>query len=133
MAKPLFQDADLANEVLVRLGELSASVQHLCTDFGDEKIVARDNRAAMHRRLDEQARELSALKTELTLSRQVVEDLARTQADTVLPAVEDWRDMRRAGLAVVGLLALGGVSLGAAMAWFSDQASVLVRHWLRIG
>ena len=132
MVKPLFQDADPTTEVLVRLGELSASVQHLCSDFGDEKIAARDNRAAMHRRLDEQARELSALKTELTLSRQVVEGLARLQADTVLPAVTDWRDMKATGLRIVGVLAIGGVSLGAAMAWFSDQAVALLRHWLRI-
>lgn len=133
MAKPLFQDADPTREVLVRLGELSASVEHLLSDFGDEKIAARDNRAAMHRRLDEQARELSALKTELTLSRQVVEDLARIQTNTVLPAVDDWQDMKRTGLTIVGLLALGGVSVGAALTWFSDQASMLVRHWLRIG
>lgn len=133
MTKPLFQDADPTREVLVRLGELSASVQHLLNDFGDEKIAARDNRAAMHRRLDEQARDLSALKTELTLSRQMVEDLARTQADIVLPAVGDWRDMKATGLRIVGVLAIGGVSLGATMAWFSDQAVSLVRHWLRIG
>ncbi len=133
MTKPPFQDADPTSEVLLRLGELSASVQHLLSDFGDEKIAARDNRTAMHRRLDEQARELSAVKTELTLSRQVVEGLARTQADIVLPAVGDWQDMRKTGLALVGLLALGGISLGATMAWFSDQASGLVRHWLRIG
>lgn len=132
MIKPLSHDADLTNEVLLRLGELSASVQHLLADFGDEKIAARDNRAAMHRRLDEQARDLSALKTELTLSRQVVEDLARIQAETVLPAVSDWRDMKTTGLRVVGVLAIGGVSLGAAMAWFSDQAVSLLRHWLRI-
>lgn len=132
MVKPLFQDIDPTNEVLVRLGELSASVQHLLRDFGDEKIAARDNRAAMHRRLDEQARELSALKTELTLSRQVVEDLARTQAETVLPAVADWRDMKATGLRLVGVLAIGGVSLGATLAWFSDQAVLLLRHWLRI-
>lgn len=132
MANPLFQDADLTHEVLVRLGELSASVQHLHNDFGDEKIAARDNRAAMHRRLDEQARELSALKTELTLSRQVVEDLARTQADTVLPAVSDWRDIKATGLRIVGVLAIGGVSVGAGMAWFSDQAVSLLRQWLRI-
>ena len=131
--KPLFSDADPANEVLVRLGEVSASVQHLLRDFGDEKIAARDNRAAMHRRLDEQARELSALKTELTLSRRAVEDMARTQSETVLPAVGEWRDMKTTGLRIVGLLALGGVSVGAALTWFSDQASALVRQWLRIG
>lgn len=133
MMKPLAHEADLTNEVLLRLGEVSASVQHLLSDFGDEKIAARANRAAMHRRLDEQARELSALKTELTLSRQVVEDLARIQAETVLPAVSDWRDMKATGLRVVGVLAIGGVSLGATMAWFSDQAASLLRHWLRIG
>lgn len=132
MVKPLFQDADPTREVLVRLGELSASVQHLLSDFGDEKIAARDNRAAMHRRLDEQASELSALKTELTLSRHVVEDLAKIQANTVLPAVGDWRDMKATGLRIVGVLAIGGVSLGAAMAWFSDQAVSLLRHWLKI-
>ena len=131
--KSLFQEADLTNEVLVRLGELSASVQHLLSDFADEKIAARDNRAAMHRRLDEQARDLSALRTELTLSRLVVEDLARIQADSVLPAVGEWRDMKVTGLRIVGVLAIGGVSLGATMAWFSDQAVSLLRHWLRIG
>ncbi|MBS1183770.1 MAG: hypothetical protein H6Q99_3650 [Proteobacteria bacterium] len=129
----MFQDDDPGSEILVKLGELSASVQHLLRDFGDEKIAARDNRAAMHRRLDEQARELSGLKTELTLSRQVVEGLAKTQTETVLPAIGDWQDMKRTGLTIVGLLALGGVSVGAALTWFSDQASGLVRHWLRIG
>ncbi len=129
----MFQDDDPGSEILVKLGELSASVQHLLRDFGDEKIAARDNRAAMHRRLDEQARELSGLKTELTLSRQVVEGLAKTQTETVLPAIADWQDMKRTGLTIVGLLALGGVSVGAALTWFSDQASGLVRHWLRIG
>ena len=131
--KPLFSDADPANEVLVRLGELSASVQHLLRDFGDEKIAARDNRAAMHRRLDEHARELSALKAELTLSRRAVEDMARTQSETVLPAVGEWRDMKTTGLRIVGVLAIGGVSIGASLAWFSDQAVSLLRHWLRIG
>ena len=131
--KPLFSEADPANEVLVRLGELSASVQHLLRDFGDEKIAARDNRAAMHRRLDEQARELSALKAELTLSRRAVEDMARTQSETVLPAVGEWRDMKTTGLRIVGVLAIGGVSIGASLAWFSDQAVSLLRHWLRIG
>ena len=131
--KPLFSDADPANEVLVRLGELSASVQHLLRDYGDEKIAARDNRAAMHRRLDEQARELSALKAELTLSRRAVEDMARTQSETVLPAVGEWRDMKTTGLRFVGVLAIGGVSVGATLAWFSDQAVSLLRHWLRIG
>ena len=131
--KPLFSDADPANEVLVRLGEVSASVQHLLRDLGDEKIAARDNRAAMHRRLDEQARELSALKAELTLSRRAVEDMARTQSETVLPAVGEWRDMKTTGLRIVGVLAIGGVSVGATLAWFSDQAVSLLRHWLRIG
>ncbi|WP_284543014.1 DUF1515 family protein [Pleomorphomonas sp. T1.2MG-36] len=131
--KPLFSEADPANEVLVRLGEVSASVQHLLRDFGDEKIAARDNRAAMHRRLDEQARELSALKAELTLSRRAVEDMARTQSETVLPAVGEWRDMKTTGLRIVGVLAIGGVSVGATLAWFSDQAASLLRHWLRIG
>ncbi|CAI9417363.1 hypothetical protein ANOBCDAF_03958 [Pleomorphomonas sp. T1.2MG-36] len=133
MVKPLFSEADPANEVLVRLGEVSASVQHLLRDFGDEKIAARDNRAAMHRRLDEQARELSALKAELTLSRRAVEDMARTQSETVLPAVGEWRDMKTTGLRIVGVLAIGGVSVGATLAWFSDQAASLLRHWLRIG
>ena len=129
----MFQDPDPTNEVLVRLGEVSASVQHLLRDFGDEKTAARDNRAAMHRRLDEQARELSALKAELTLSRRAVEDMARTQSETVLPAVGEWRDMKTTGLRIVGVLAIGGVSVGASLAWFSDQAVSLLRHWLRIG
>lgn len=133
MTKPLFQDTDPTGEILVKLGELGASVEHLLRDFADEKAAARDNRAAVHRRLDEQAQGLAEVKTELALSRQVVETLAKAQAETVLPAVDDWQGMKRTGLTIVGLLALGGVSVGATMAWFSDQASMLVRHWLRIG
>ncbi len=133
MTKPLFQDTDPTGEILLKLGELGASVEHLLRDFADEKTAARDNRAAVHRRLDEQAQGLADVKTELALSRQVVEDLAKAQAETVLPAVDDWQGMKRTGLTIVGLLALGGVSVGAALTWFSDQASLLVRHWLRIG
>lgn len=33
MTKSLFQDADPTNEALVKLGELSAGVQHLLRDF----------------------------------------------------------------------------------------------------
>lgn len=133
MTKPLFQDTDPTGEILIKLGELGASVEHLLRDFADEKTAARDNRASVHRRLDEQAQGLAEVKTELALSRQVVETLAKAQAETVLPAVDDWQGMKRTGLTIVGLLALGGVSVGATMAWFSDQASMLVRHWLRIG
>lgn len=133
MTKPLFQNTDPTGEILVKLGELGASVEHLLRDFADEKAAARDNRAAVHRRLDEQAQGMADLKTELALSRQLVETLAQTQAETVLPAVGDWQGMKKTGLTIVGLLALGGVSVGAALTWFSDQASVVVRHWLRIG
>jgi hypothetical protein len=133
MTKPLFQDTDPIGEILVKLGELGASVEHLLRDFADEKTAARDNRASVHRRLDEQAQGLADVKTELALSRQVVETLAKIQTETVLPAVDDWQGMKRTGLTVVGLLALGGVSVGAALTWFSDHASLLVRHWLRIG
>ena len=52
--------------------------------------------------------ELSALKAELTLSRRAVEDMARTQSETVLPAVGEWRDMKTTGLRLVGVLAIGG-------------------------
>lgn len=123
---------DLSNEVLIKLGELSASVGHLLRDFGDEKIAARDNRAAVHRRLDEQAEKMSDVKIELTLNRIAVEEIAKTQTDTIMPAVEDWRDMKKTGLTVVWFLALGGVSVGATIAWFSDQAATLFRHWLKI-
>ena len=133
MTKSLFQDSDPTGEILLKLGELGASVEHLLRDFADEKTAARDNRASMHQRLDEQALGLAEVKTELALSQQVVETLAKIQTETVLPAVDDWRHMKKTGLTVVGFLALGGVSVGAALTWFSDQASVLVRHWLRIG
>lgn len=133
MVKSLFPDGDPTHEILVNLGQLSASVEHLLRDFADEKAVARENRASMHRRLDEQARELAEVKADVKISRAAVEDLARTQVDTVLPAVGEWRDMKATGLRIVGALAIGGVSLGAAMAWFSDQAASLMRHWLRIG
>jgi hypothetical protein len=132
MTRPMFPDGDPTNEILVKLGELSVSVQHLLRGFGEEKTAARENRATVHRRLDEQAREMAEVKTELTMSRQAVEGMAKTQAETVLPAVDDWRDMKATGIKLVGLLAIGGMSIGATVAWFSDQAVTVIRHWLRI-
>jgi hypothetical protein len=41
--------------------------------------------------------------------------------------------MKTIGLGFAGLLALGGISLGAMLAYASDTAVNAVRHWLRIG
>ncbi len=134
-----FQDGDVMGQILVKLGELGSSFGQLREDFNDEKTAARDNRATLHRRMDDQARDIADIKTDVALSLQAVGDIskkqdevAKTQSTVIMPAVAEWQDMKKTGVRIVGLLALGGVTVGAAATWFSDQAVTVVRHWLRI-
>jgi len=42
MTKPLFQDGDPTGEILVKLGELGAGVEHLLRDFALPSRLAAD-------------------------------------------------------------------------------------------
>lgn len=130
------------DDVLLALGRLQEGVEQLREDFRDEKQTAHESRAVIHRRLDEQARDIASLKTDVAIAGKVeaqVRDEVKALGDkvdanhaTVGPHVEDWKRMKAVGVGLVGLLAVGGLSVGAMLTWASETAITTIRHWLRI-
>lgn len=129
-------------DVMHALGKVQATVEAVAADLSEEKQSAKESRATIHRRLDDQSAVISGLLTSIALSQQTD---AKAAADLVsltslvaennaatAPAVADWGRMKRAGLTVSGLLALGGLTVGSVLIWMGDAASSALRHWLRI-
>lgn len=129
-------------DIALLLGRTLEGVEKLREDFNEEKNVAKENRAILHRRLDEQAADIGKLRTDVAIMGQVdaqVRDEVKSLAETVeanqtvvSPAIAEWKTMKRAGMGLTGLLALGGLSVGAALTWAGDTAVTAIRHWLKI-
>lgn len=137
---PLFQaepeavahDDNALRQVLFALGQLQTGVERLREDFTDERRSASESRAAVHRRLDEQARDISEMKTTLATTKIAMDAVGKDHSDVIKPAVAEWKQMKSIGTGVVALLALGGLSIGAALMWAGETAVTTLRHWLRI-
>lgn len=133
--------ADL-NDVLFSLGRLQEAVEQLRDDFRDEKSDAKESRAIIHRRLDEQADKIAALNSTVEIAGQVdaqIRDEVKAVAEKVdanqtaiAGDVADWRRLKGIGLGVTGLLAIGGLTVGALLVWAGETAANAVRAWLRI-
>lgn len=113
-------------------------VEQLRDDFAEEREASRQNRAGVHRRLDEVNDRLARMDTTAALSGQV-DAQVRSELDALnakvtaqQPTIDEWQRMRAIGLGIVGLIATGGLSIGAMLAWGGDTLSNLIRHWLRI-
>ena len=130
------------DDVLLALGRVQEGVEQLREDFRDEKQTAHESRAALHRRLDEQASDIASLKTDVKVAglveaqvrdevRAIGEKVDANQA-AIGPHVDDWKRMKAVGVGLVGLLAVGGLSVGAMLTWASETAITTIRHWLRI-
>lgn len=126
-----------------KIGRLLEAVERLTEEVLDERIVARDNRAIIHRRLDGQGDEISRLRQDVAImgkvDAQVRDELAELREtvtsnhNSVLPDIDEWRRMRRLGRGLFWLLGLGGVSLGAAIVWAGEAVRTAVLSWLKIG
>jgi hypothetical protein len=129
-------------DIAILVGRTLEGVEQLRKDFDDEKIASRESRASIHRRLDDHAEDISRLRTDVAIMGQVdaqLRDEVKALAETVetnhkavTPAVAEWKTMKRAGLGFTGLMALGGLSIGAILTWAGDTAVSAIRHWLRI-
>jgi hypothetical protein len=122
-------------DIYLALGELKGGVDALRRDFQEEKGTAHESRATIHRRLDEQAEEIAKVRTDVAVDGEItaqVRNEVKSLKDAVDPSLEDWKRMKALGIGIAGLLALGGLSVGAALMWASDAASTAIRHWLKI-
>lgn len=125
-----------------RLTGIEESVSLLREEVGDEKDNAHHSRSVIHRRLDEQAKQISHLDTTMAISggvdatlreeiKNLKETVDRNHAATQ-PALEEWRRMKTIGYGISGLIAFAGLTVGAIITWASDGAVSALRHWLKI-
>ncbi|API52838.1 DUF1515 domain-containing protein [Rhizobium leguminosarum] len=125
-----------------RLSGIEESVSLLREDVGDEKDNAHESRTVIHRRLDEQAKQIHLLDMTVTVSSSVdgqirdeIKNLAETvekNHEAVAPTLEEWKKLKTLGYGISGLIAFAGLTIGGAVAYLSDGAVAAFRHWLKI-
>lgn len=125
-----------SNDMLLKM------LEQLRDDFRDEREASRQSRSKLHERVDGMADDVGAIRGDIQILGEVdgqirgevqsLRDTVEANQKNVQPTVDEWRRIRAIGLGIVGLLAIGGVSLGAALAWAGEGVVSAVRHWLRI-
>ncbi|TAV72779.1 DUF1515 domain-containing protein [Rhizobium leguminosarum] len=125
-----------------RLAGIEDNVALLRNEVCDEKANAHDFSAVIHRRLDEQARQIAHLDTRMAVSggadaqiREEIRTLKETvekNQEAVAPALEEWKRMKSIGYGISGLIAFAGLTIGGTIAYASDGAVAALRHWLKI-
>ena len=111
-------------------------------DIAEEREASRLSRAAMRDRIEEVVDRVGNLETTLAISGQIdaqvraeLDALRKSVSDSnssIQPTVDEWRRIKAIGIGLVGLLALGGVSVGAALSWTGESVVSAVRAWLHI-
>ncbi|TBB27351.1 DUF1515 domain-containing protein [Rhizobium ruizarguesonis] len=125
-----------------RLTGIEESVSLLREDVSDEKDNAHESRSVIHRRLDEQARQIHLLDMTVTVSSNVdgqireeiktLKDTVEKNHEAVAPTLEEWKKMKTLGYGISGLIAFAGLTIGGMVAYASDGAVAALRHWLKI-
>ena len=128
------------NAVLLALGRLQASLDHMQRDFAEEKRSATESRRALYERHDDLQEQIGGLKMDLQISGQItaqVREEVKTVSEKVdqhkaeiQPSVEDWKKIKTLGLGVTGVLAIGGLSVGAFLSMGWDALKAAMRSWL---
>lgn len=121
---------------------INESVAQLRKDVGDEKANAHESRSVIHRRLDEQARQIHLLDMTVTVSSNVdgqireeikgLKETVENNHEAVAPALDEWKRLKTLGVGISGLIALAGLTVGGFIAYASDGAVAALRHWLKI-
>ncbi|MBY3260378.1 DUF1515 domain-containing protein [Rhizobium laguerreae] len=125
-----------------RLTGIEDSVSHLREEVSDEKVSAHESRAVIHKRLDEQARQIHLLDMTVTVSSNVdgqireeiktLKDTVEKNHEAVAPTLEEWKKMKTLGYGISGIIAFAGLTIGGVVAYASDGAVAWLRHWLKI-
>lgn len=125
-----------------RLTGIEENVTLLRDEVSDEKQNAHESRSVIHRRMDEQAKQIAHLDTTVAITggvdAQIREEIKSLKATVdqhhavTQPALEDWKRLKTLGYGVSGLIAFAGLTVGAVATWASDGAVSWLRHWLKI-
>lgn len=133
-------------DIMAKLGEVTGELGEM---RGEVKGVKREldsaaeSRRGLYAKMDDQGKLLAetafAVTSAAAVAAQAREEIKnlRTEitqqlATDIKPTVEEWKTIRKVGLGIVSLIAVGGISIGAILVWFGDAASKAVRSWLHI-
>ncbi|MBX4901669.1 DUF1515 domain-containing protein [Rhizobium bangladeshense] len=125
-----------------RLAGIEENVSRLRDEVSDEKDNAHESRSVIHRRLDEQGKQIGHFETTVAISgavdaqireeiKALKETVDRNHAATQ-PALEEWKRLKTLGYGISGLIAIAGLTIGSVVAYMSDSAITWARHWLKI-
>ena len=127
-------------EVLMILGRLQEGVERLSADFSSEKNSAAASRKAIYEKHDQIQSEISSIRQDIEVAavisaegRREVAALARRveqNKEDIQPSLDDWKRIKMMGLGIVGLLAIGGLSVGALLTMGVDAFKAALRSWL---
>src|SRR5262245_29296364 len=101
------------------------AIDRIHADMSEERDHAHDSRTTIHKRLDEQAQQISHLETTVAIRGQVeaqLRDQIASITAEVSPAISEWRRIKILGAGFGGVLLILGISIGSIMAWASDTA-----------
>ncbi|CDZ67621.1 Hypothetical protein NGAL_HAMBI2605_59020 [Neorhizobium galegae bv. orientalis] len=129
-------------DILRELSTVSEAVRQLREDFRDERDAARENRARIHSRLDQQIRDLGLVEDKVIIvgqtvgqQRDFIDRLERKVAanhEEVKPSIEEWKRVKTLGWGFSGLLVALGFTGASILYWAGDAAVTFARKWLRI-
>lgn len=128
--------------LLAMLEQQNTSIESLRATVAQGHEKSSDSRSKIYERIDEVNDRLGKIEGDIRILGQVdgqvrgeIQSLKQTveaNQTEMKPTVDEWKRIRAIGIGFAGLLALGGVSLGA-MAMYAGETLVnAVRHWLRI-
>lgn len=117
-------------------------VEQLRDDFRDEREASRKSRAALHERVDGMSEDIGAIRGDIRIlgeidgqvrgEIQTLKETVENNQTDIKPTVDEWKRIRAIGIGFAGILALGGVSLGAMAVYAGETLVNAIRHWLRI-
>ena len=139
--KKFFQSAgrDVTDhaDLMLLMGRMAEGIERLRVDFGEEKSQAAASRKALYERQEELRGDLSILKSDIdmaaVISAQKMDALASELKDhkaAVQPSVEEWKRIKTLGIGITGVLAIGGLSVGAMLSIGIDAFRAAMRSWL---
>ena len=122
---------------MLLMGRMAEGIERLRADFGEEKSQAAASRKALYERQEELRGDLSNLKNDIdmaaVITSQKMDALAADLKDhkaAVQPSVDEWKRIKTLGIGITGVLALGGLSVGAMLSMGLDAFKAAVRSWL---
>lgn len=130
---------DLNNQILLLLGRIQEGQDRLREDFDAEKRSAAESRRILYQKTDELSKEMSSIQNDLAIAgltsaqvREEVKALGETVTQhkaMIQPSIEDWKKLKALGLGISGILAVGGLSVGALLAMGVDAVKAAVKSW----